>query len=99
MPYPLGSPRYFPKDDDNVRRFPDLLRRADGNNDKITSAYWNLEYGMDLAGARPPYSGASQLHGRKVTSYELDVACSKQGPQTEDYQKYISILDKSEHYV
>ena len=32
----LGAPRYFPKNDDYVRRFPDLLRlRINvGNNDK-----------------------------------------------------------------
>ena len=45
----------------------------------------------DLAGARPPYSRITKLHGRKVKSYELDVACSKLGLQTEDYKKYISI--------
>ena len=38
---------------------------------------WNLEYETDLAGARPPYSRVTKLHGRKVKSYELDVACSK----------------------
>ena len=33
LPYSLGSPRYFPKNDDYVRRFPDLLRQRinDGN--------------------------------------------------------------------
>ena len=51
----------------------------------------NLEYETDLAGARPPYSRVTKLHGRKVKSYELDVACSKQGLQTEDYTKYMSI--------
>ena len=74
MPYSLGSPRNFPKNDDYVRRFPDLLRQCinDGNNDKVT--YWNLEYETDLAGARSPYSRVTKLHGRKVKSYELDVA-------------------------
>ena len=47
---------------------------------KVTS--WNLEYKADLAGARPPYSRVTKLHGRKVKSDELDVACSKLGLQT-----------------
>ena len=51
----------------------------------------NLEYETDLAVVRPPYSRVTKLHGRKVKSYELDVACSKQGLQTEDYKKYMSI--------
>ena len=50
----------------------------------------NLAYETDLAGARPPYSRVSKLHGRKVKSYELDVACSKQGLQTEVYKWYKS---------
>ena len=57
---------------------------------------WNLEYETDLAGARPPYSKVTKLHSRNVKSYELDVACSKQGLQTEDYKKYMSIYEKSE---
>ena len=32
-----------------------------------------------------------KLHGRKVKSYELDVACSKLGFQNEDYKKCMSI--------
>ena len=59
-------------------------------NNKVT--YWrNLEYETDLADARPPYSIVTMLHGRKVKSYELDVACGNQGLQTEDYTKFMSI--------
>ena len=38
-----------------------------------------------------PYSTVSKSHGRKAKFYELEVACSKLGLQTEDYKKYISI--------
>ena len=58
---------------------------------KVTCTYWNLEFKTDLAVVRPPYSRVTQLHGRKVRSYELDVACSKLGLQTEDYKNYVSI--------
>ena len=64
-------------------------------NNKVTLCR-KLEYETDLAGARPPYSRITKLHGRKVKSYELDVACSKLGLQTEAYKKYMSISEKSE---
>ena len=87
LPYSLGSPRYFPMDNDCVWWFPDLLKHRinDGNNDN------NLENETDLAGARSPYSRVTKLHGRTVKSYELDVACGNQGLQTEDYTKFMSI--------
>ena len=59
-------------------------------NNKVTYCR-NFEYEMDLAGARPPYLRVTKLHGRNVKSYESDVACSKQGLQTKDYKKYMSI--------
>ena len=58
---------------------------------KVTYTYWNLEYETDLAGARPPFSRVAMLHGRKVKSYELDMACSKLSIQTKDYKWYKSI--------
>ena len=68
LPYSFGSPRYFPNNDDYVRRFPDLLRQRIiyASNYKVTGIYWNLEYETDLAGAKPPFSRVTQLHGRTV---------------------------------
>ena len=51
------------------------------NNDKVTCCK-NLEYETDMAGAWPPYSKVTKSHGRKVKSYELEVACSKLGLPT-----------------
>ena len=62
-------------------------------NNKVTYCR-NLEYETDLAGARPPYSRVTKLHGRKVKSYELDVACSKLGLQNSRLQKVHEYLRK-----
>ena len=59
-------------------------------NNKVTYCR-NLAYETDLAGARPPNWRVTKLHGRKVKSYELDVACRERGLQTPDYKKYMSI--------
>ena len=60
-------------------------------NNKVTYCR-NLEYETDLADARPPYSRVTKLHGRrKVKSYELEVACSKLGLQTEDHKNDMSM--------
>ena len=52
-------------------------RINDVNNDNKSYMLEFIEYKTDLAGARPPYSRVTKLHGRKVKSDELDVACSK----------------------
>ena len=68
------------------------------NDGKVIHVVKILEYETDLDGSRPPYSRSrvTKLHGRNVKSYELDVACSKLGLQTEDYKWYKSISKKSE---
>ena len=43
-------------------------------------------YKTDLASARPPYPRVTKIHGRKVKSYKLDMACTKLGLQTQDYK-------------
>ena len=79
LPYSLGSPRYFPKNDDYT--YDDFLIKRESasmmvNDDKVT-CHWNLEYETDLAGGRTLYSGVTKFHGRKLKSDKLDVACGK----------------------
>ena len=61
-------------------------RINDDNNDNLKVTCWAV--------ARHPYSRVTNGYMAEKWSYELDVACSKQGLQTEDYKKYISILKK-----
>ena len=88
LPYSLGSPRCFPKEDDCGRWFPFLLRQRinDGNKDEVTCR--NFEYKTDLASAMPPYSRETRLHGRKVKSDESDMVGHI---QTQDYRLSKSI--------